>query len=120
MKFSFISNAFKIFRAEQVAEGAIKGKQAQIAINAIGTMLAGLLLFLKGTKYDPHIDDATLAYLAGGLYAIANWLLTAGTTSKVGVTGRAAPSPAIPSASAPVPPVSAPDPASEGDMRAGA
>lgn len=89
--FSLAKLGWGFLGSGRVMVNAVRGKQGQVAINAIAAFLAPLLLSLKGTKYDPHLDNETLLLIAGGIYGVANWLLTAATTDKIGVLGNAVP-----------------------------
>lgn len=91
MNLSELSKGWAVFRAGKTVADPAAWKQGQVTVNAVTAFLAALLVLLKGTKYDPHMDDATVAYIAGGLYGVLNWLFTVATTDKIGILGQRSP-----------------------------
>jgi hypothetical protein len=88
MNLSLISRAWAVLKAGREVANPTAWKQGQVTVNAVTTFIAAALLLLKGTKYDPHMDDTAIAYVAGGIYGVVNWLCTVVSTDKIGFTGR--------------------------------
>lgn len=90
MNFSTVSNLWRVFKAgEQVADPSV-WKAHQVTVNQVAAVLAAAIALMKGLGHDPHLDDPTVVYLAGGIYAVVNWLLTVATTRKIGIFGQRA------------------------------
>jgi hypothetical protein len=89
MNLSLISRGWAVLKAGREVANPTAWKQGQVTVNAVTAFIAAALLLLKGTKYDPKMDDATIAYIAGGIYGVVNWLCTVVSTDKIGFTGRA-------------------------------
>ena len=51
----------------------------------LATLLVSIVSLLKGTKYEIPLDDTTAMFIAGGVFAGVNWVLTIVTSKKVGV-----------------------------------
>ena len=71
-----------IGQGRQVADPVFWKKVQSVGQPALASLLIGIIAILKGTKYEIQIDDATLGLIAGGLFAVVNWVLTHITTSK--------------------------------------
>lgn len=116
MNLSTVKDAFAVFRAGEAVDDPAKWKQGQVTANAVTVFLAAAVTLAKGLGYDLHIDNATLAAVGTGLFALVNWLLTVATTKHIGLLGRRA---AVDVASAPVA-RSPGDAAASGDAHAAA
>lgn len=107
MNLSKLAAGWKVFTAGQSMVAAVRGKQAQVAANAIATFLGLLVAFgdsLFGWSF--KLDDQMLAALGVVGYGAINWLLTVASTDKIGITGRAAPVDVTPAGPAGGPPES--------------
>jgi hypothetical protein len=88
---------FKVGR--MVADPVFWKKMQAEGQPALAGVLIGLVALLKGTKYEIQIDDSTLGFIAGGIFAVGNWMLTRITTTKdiriVPIVERNEPVPAV-------------------------
>lgn len=71
-----------IGQGRMVADPVFWKKMQAVGQPALAGFLIGLVAILKGTKYEIQISDETLGLIAGGLFAIVNWVLTHVTTNK--------------------------------------
>lgn len=78
-----------VFQAGKTVANPAAWKSGQVTANMVAAVLSFLLLLLKGTPYDPQMDDQTVLLLAGGIFGLLNWLFTVASTDKIGITGRA-------------------------------
>lgn len=101
-------NIFQALKAGKAVLNPAAWKRGQVTSNMVAAVLSFVLLALKGTPYDPKMDDQTVLLIAGGIFGLVNWLFTVASTDKIGITGRE------------VQPQPAPDPAAEADVRSGA
>jgi hypothetical protein len=109
MNLSAIRSGFGLLGAGRVMVDAVKGKKAQVAAGAITTFL-GLLIAFGDSQFHLHLaqyahtaaemfgmpDGQFMAGAGVFLYGLFNWILTAATTDKIGITGRTAPVPPAP------------------------
>jgi hypothetical protein len=124
MNLSAIRSGLGLLGAGRVMFDAVKGKKAQVAAGAITTFL-GLFIAFGDRQFHLHLaayvhtaaemfgmpDGQFMAGAGVFLYGLFNWILTAATTDKIGITGRTAPVPAAPADAAAGPPaIAAPAP----------
>lgn len=106
---NLVKAIWNLLKVGGVVADPAKWKAHQVSVNQVIAALGGVLLLLKGTKYDPHMDNSTVTYIAGGIFGLVNWLFTVVTTDKIGVFGK--PAVSIPAPSAAPVPAAAADPA---------
>lgn len=83
--FDKVRDGFKVFQLGQEVANPAKWKARQINANKIGMLLLALIAMGRSFGYDMHIDDDTVALVAGGLYGVGNWLFTLATSKTVGI-----------------------------------
>jgi hypothetical protein len=71
-----------IAQGRMVADPVFWKKMQAVGQPALASVFVSIVALLKGTKYEIEIDDATLALIAGGIFAAVNWVLTHITTTK--------------------------------------
>jgi hypothetical protein len=89
--FEKLKAALAVLRAGKAVDNPTAWKQHQVQANQVTVFLAALAMLAKGLGYDLHLDDATLAAVGGGLFALVNWVFTVVSTDKVGALGNATP-----------------------------
>lgn len=87
MNLSTISSVWCVFKAGGVVANPAAWKKRQVSVNQVGALLCALAALAKGLGYDLKIDDATLMGVAGGVFAVVNWVFTVVTTDKIGAMG---------------------------------
>jgi hypothetical protein len=66
----------------QVANPEFWKKAQAVGQPVVAALLVTIIELLKGTEYEIQMDDATIALIAGGIFAVVNWVLTHITTTK--------------------------------------
>lgn len=79
-------NVFKI--GEQVANPVFWKQVQSKGQPALAALLVAVVGLTKGTKYEIPVDDDTLMYFAGGVFAVTNWVLTNITSKKMGLPAK--------------------------------
>ena len=86
-----ITDAIKVMKAGEVLKDPAQWKKGQVLSNAVVGLVAGLAGVIKWKFPDVEIPEVAQEYaveVVVGLLALINVYFTAGTTDKIGITGK--------------------------------
>lgn len=77
---------WNLLKEGQCVLDPVKWKSRQVSANQIAILLSTLVAIAAAFGYPIPVDDNTVLAIAGGIFALVNWVFTLITTDKIGIS----------------------------------
>ena len=79
---------WNLFKEGESVSDPVKWKTHQVSVNQVAALLATLVAIAAAFGYAIPVDSDTILAVAGGIFALVNWVFTIITTDKIGVFSK--------------------------------